>query len=45
MTTDNNKQNHNDDSLEQKVKEKDPAQDIEPQKESDTKPKQNKDGK
>ncbi|WP_281254158.1 hypothetical protein [Oceanobacillus rekensis] len=44
MTADN-KHNHNDDSLEQKVKEKDPNQDIEPQKESDTKPQQNKDGK
>lgn len=40
MTADN-KNNKNDDSLEQKRKKKDPNQDIEPQKENDTKPQEN----
>jgi hypothetical protein len=44
MTADN-KHNHNDDSLEQKRKKNDPSQEIEPQKETDTKPQQNKDDK
>lgn len=39
MTADNK---HNEDSLEQKRKENDPNQDVEPQRENDTKPQENK---
>ncbi|WP_278309188.1 hypothetical protein [Oceanobacillus zhaokaii] len=42
MTNQDKKNQQGDDSLEQKQKEKDSNQDIEPQRETDTKPQENK---
>ncbi|MFC2947013.1 hypothetical protein [Virgibacillus sediminis] len=42
---DNNEKKHNYDSPEQEMKKKDPEQDISPQRENDTSPKQNKNHK
>ncbi|MFC3038678.1 hypothetical protein ACFOGI_00235 [Virgibacillus xinjiangensis] len=39
--TDDNKKKHNQDSPEQEMKKNDPDQDISPQRENDTNPKQN----
>lgn len=41
-TNKENQKKHNDDSLEQKRKEKDPERDISPQREDNSRPKQNK---